>query len=58
MTPLAFLNNVPPKEAIRYEGPKARLYAKIESSQLDLDAASVPIFAAQTPKPVPLVAVG
>jgi hypothetical protein len=27
---------VAPKEAVRYEGLKARLYAKIESKQLDL----------------------
>jgi hypothetical protein len=34
--PLSVLNNVAPKEAVRYEGLKARLYAKIESRQLDL----------------------
>ena len=35
-SPLQFLNNVAPKEAVRYEGLKARLYAKIESDQVDL----------------------
>ena len=35
VTPLAVLNNVAPKEAVRYEGLKARLYAKIESKQID-----------------------
>ena len=35
ITPLKVLNNVAPKEAVRYEGLKARLYAKIESKQID-----------------------
>jgi hypothetical protein len=35
ISPLGVLNNVAPKEAVRYEGLKARLYAKIESKQLD-----------------------
>jgi hypothetical protein len=35
VSPLNVLNNVAPKEAIRYEGLKARLYAKIESGQID-----------------------
>jgi hypothetical protein len=35
ITPLKVLNNVAPKEAVRYEGLKARLYAKIESEQID-----------------------
>ena len=34
-SPLSILNNVAPKEAVRYEGLKARLYAKIESRQID-----------------------
>jgi len=34
-SPLSVLNNVTPKEAVRYEGLKARLYAKIESKQID-----------------------
>jgi hypothetical protein len=34
ITPLKVLNNVAPKEAVRYEGLKARLYAKIESKQI------------------------
>jgi hypothetical protein len=35
ITPLKVLNNVAPKEAVRYEGLKARLYAKIESKQIN-----------------------
>jgi hypothetical protein len=35
ISPLNVLNNVAPKEAVRYEGLKARLYAKIESKQID-----------------------
>jgi hypothetical protein len=35
ISPLSVLNNVAPKEAVRYEGLKARLYAKIESKQID-----------------------
>jgi hypothetical protein len=35
ITPLKVLNSVAPKEAVRYEGLKARLYAKIESKQID-----------------------
>jgi hypothetical protein len=37
VSPLAVLNGVAPKEAVRYEGLKARLYAKIESKQIDLN---------------------
>ena len=35
VTPLHFLNHVAPKEAVRYEGLKLRLYAKIENQQVD-----------------------
>jgi hypothetical protein len=35
ISPLSVLNNVAPKEAVRYEGLKTRLYAKIESKQID-----------------------
>jgi hypothetical protein len=35
ISPLSVLNSVAPKEAVRYEGLKARLYAKIESKQID-----------------------
>ena len=37
-TPLGFLNYVAPKEAVRYEGLKARLYAKIENGQIEFGA--------------------
>ncbi len=36
ISPLNVLNNVAPKEAVRYEGLKVRLYAKIEGRQIDL----------------------
>jgi hypothetical protein len=42
VSPLAVLNNVAPKEAVRYEGLKARLYAKIESKQIDFANAAAP----------------
>lgn len=34
--PLSLLNEVAPKEAIRYEGLKARLYTSLENRQIDL----------------------
>jgi uncharacterized membrane protein len=37
-SPLTVLNNVAPKEAVRYEGLKTRLYAKIENKQIDFEA--------------------